>query len=89
MHHRDHLFLFVSRARASSKRRHNAPRLICPSRPQRQPQEQCFHGTSTGKQSSSRLLSMRDANALLELPQQAGYAEEGARVPALLLARGL
>jgi len=32
---------------------------------------------------------MRDANALLELPQQAGYAEEGARVPALLLARGL
>jgi gephyrin len=47
--------------------------------------EQCFIAGSTGSQSSSRLLSMRTANALLELPQQEGRLEAGAMVPALLI----
>lgn len=41
--------------------------------------------TSTGSQASSRLLSMRTANALLELPQQQGTLPAGAVVSALLI----
>eukprot|EP00899_Mesostigma_viride_P012740 jgi/Mesvir1/21467/Mv03923-RA.1 len=40
---------------------------------------------STGKQVSSRLLSMSTANALLELPAGQGVVEKGARVSALLI----
>lgn len=40
---------------------------------------------STGRQASSRLLSMRTANALLELPQAAGKLDAGAVVSALLI----
>ncbi|MCL4829114.1 MAG: hypothetical protein KJZ95_17250 [Caldilinea sp.] len=40
---------------------------------------------STGNQASSRLLSMRSANALLELPQGEGVLEAGATVTALLI----
>jgi gephyrin len=40
---------------------------------------------STGIQASSRLLSLRGANALLELPQAAGELPAGSVVPALLL----
>lgn len=40
---------------------------------------------STGMQASSRLLSMRSANALLELPQGDGTLETGATVTALLI----
>ena len=40
---------------------------------------------STGMQASSRLLSMRSANALLELPQGDGALEAGATVTALLI----
>lgn len=41
--------------------------------------------TSTGGQISSRLLSMRSATALLELPQQEGTLPAGSVVPALLI----
>lgn len=41
--------------------------------------------TSTGGQVSSRLLSMRSATALLELPQQEGILAAGSVVPALLI----
>ena len=44
--------------------------------------------TSTGAQCSSRLLSMRTANALLVLPprsEQTSRIEQGARVKAMLL----
>lgn len=44
-----------------------------------------FWAKSTGSQSSSRLLSMRSANALLELPQRAGILEAGSMVTALLI----
>jgi gephyrin len=44
-----------------------------------------FLAASTGSQASSRLLSMRSANALLELPQAAGRLEAGAIVTALLI----
>ena len=44
-----------------------------------------FLAVSTGSQSSSRLLSMRTANALLELPQAEGELPVGAVVTALLL----
>ena len=44
-----------------------------------------FVATSTGSQASSRLLSMRTANALLELPQAAGRLAAGAIVTALLI----
>lgn len=47
--------------------------------------EHCFIATSTGSQSSSRLLSMRTANALLELPQRDGVLAAGAEVTALLI----
>jgi gephyrin len=40
---------------------------------------------STGNQASSRLLSMRSANALLELPQGEGLLPAGAAVSALLI----
>ncbi len=40
---------------------------------------------STGMQASSRLLSMRSANALLELPQGEGVLDAGATVTALLI----
>lgn len=44
-----------------------------------------FIAESTGQQASSRLLSMRWANALILLPQSAGMMEEGAEVEALLV----
>jgi gephyrin len=44
-----------------------------------------YLATSTGSQASSRLLSMRSANALLELPQEEGELPAGAIVSALLL----
>ena len=45
-----------------------------------------FRAASTGGQVSSRLLSMRSANALLQLPQRSGSLPRGAVVPALLIA---
>lgn len=44
-----------------------------------------WHAASTGSQASSRLLSMRTANALLELPQRDGVLPTGAVVSALLI----
>jgi gephyrin len=44
-----------------------------------------FLATSTGSQASSRLLSARTANALLELPQREGRLEAGEVVSALLI----
>jgi gephyrin len=44
-----------------------------------------FVATSTGNQASSRLLSMRSANVLLELPQGEGSLPAGAMVDALLI----
>ena len=44
---------------------------------------------STGSQASSRLLSMRSANALLELPQQEGELPAGSTVTALLIGENL
>jgi len=44
-----------------------------------------YLATSTGQQASSRLLSMRTANALLELPQREGQLEIGMVVSALLI----
>jgi len=44
-----------------------------------------FRASSTGIQASSRLLSMRTANALLELPQRAGELPAGNTVSALLI----
>jgi gephyrin len=45
----------------------------------------CFVATSTGAQTSSRLLSMRSADALLCLPQAEGSIEKGSMVKALLI----
>ena len=45
----------------------------------------CYVASSTGRQASSRLLSMRTANALLELPQREGILAEGEVVDALLI----
>ena len=45
----------------------------------------CFVARSTGSQASSRLLSMRTANALLELPQREGRMPAGSLVSALLI----
>lgn len=45
----------------------------------------CFVARSTGKQISSRLLSMRSANALLELPQGHGSILPGSVISALLI----
>lgn len=44
-----------------------------------------FSAISTGRQISSRLLSMRAANALLELPAAAGTIPKGSVVSALLV----
>ena len=44
-----------------------------------------FSAVSTGGQISSRLLSMRAANALLELPAAAGTISKGSMVSALLV----
>lgn len=44
-----------------------------------------YLAVSTGSQASSRLLSMRTANALLELPQADGELPTGATVSALLI----
>jgi gephyrin len=44
-----------------------------------------FVAHSTGSQASSRLLSMRSANALLELPAGSGVLAAGTRVSALLI----
>lgn len=44
-----------------------------------------FVAESTGSQSSSRLLSMRTANALLELPERDGELPAGSLVSALLI----
>jgi gephyrin len=44
-----------------------------------------YLAVSTGSQASSRLLSMRTANALLELPQAAGEVAAGTVVSALLI----
>lgn len=45
----------------------------------------CFIAESTGAQASSRLLSMRTANALLLLPQESGVIEAGSLVPAFII----
>lgn len=44
-----------------------------------------WFATSTGNQISSRLLSARSANALLELPRAEGTVEAGSSVSALLI----
>jgi gephyrin len=44
-----------------------------------------YRAGSTGSQASSRLLSMRTANVLLELPQAAGKVDAGSIVPALVI----
>jgi gephyrin len=44
-----------------------------------------WFATSTGNQISSRLLSARSANALLELPRAEGVIEAGSTVSALLI----
>uniref|UniRef100_A0A7S0UQY7 Molybdopterin biosynthesis protein CNX1 n=1 Tax=Polytomella parva TaxID=51329 RepID=A0A7S0UQY7_9CHLO len=44
-----------------------------------------FHAFSTGNQISSRLLSARTANGLLEVPQASGILKRGSVVPALLI----
>jgi gephyrin len=44
-----------------------------------------YRAVSTGSQASSRLLSLRTANALLELPQAEGELPAGSVVPALLI----
>lgn len=47
--------------------------------------QDCFVASSTGIQASSRLLSMRTANALLALPQREGVLAAGECVEALLI----
>jgi len=47
--------------------------------------EKCFVAESTGNQASSRLLSMRTANALLILPQAEGQLEPRSFVKAILI----
>jgi len=44
-----------------------------------------YRAVSTGSQVSSRLLSMRTANVLLELPQAEGTVEAGSQVSALVI----
>ena len=48
-------------------------------------EQNCFEASSTGIQASSRLLSMRTANALLALPQREGVLAAGSSVEALLI----
>ncbi len=45
----------------------------------------CWYAVSTGNQISSRLLSARSANALLELPRAEGVLAKGTEVSALLI----
>jgi len=45
----------------------------------------CWYAVSTGNQISSRLLSARSANALVELPQAEGALPKGAEVSALII----
>jgi len=45
-----------------------------------------FVAKSNGRQISSRLLAMRSANALLELPQARAIMPAGTLVPALIIA---
>jgi gephyrin len=45
----------------------------------------CWYAVSTGNQISSRILSARSANALLELPQAEGVLPAGAEVSALII----
>lgn len=47
--------------------------------------QDCFVAASTGSQASSRLLSMRTANALLALPQREGTLAAGELADALLI----
>lgn len=47
--------------------------------------QNCFVARSTGEQASSRLLSMRTANALCLLPNQSGVLEAGTLVPAFII----
>jgi gephyrin len=49
------------------------------------PTDPVWFATTTGNQISSRLLSARSANALLELPRQAGVLPAGSKVSALLI----
>jgi gephyrin len=44
-----------------------------------------FLAKSTGRQISSRLLSMNNANALIIIPQKQGILEEGSIVDALII----
>lgn len=48
-------------------------------------EEPVWYAVSTGNQISSRLLSARSANALLELPQRAGVLAAGSEVSALII----
>lgn len=48
-------------------------------------EEDGWYASSTGNQISSRILSARSANALLEIPRQEGLLAAGARVSALLI----
>eukprot|EP00955_Chlamydomonas_euryale_P115284 366339-Chlamydomonas_euryale.AAC.2 len=57
----------------------------CPCVPGDAAQQQRWWAVSTGGQASSRLLSARSANALLELPRAAGTLPAGAEVSALLI----
>ena len=45
----------------------------------------CFYAQSTGSQASSRLLSMRSANALLVLPQASDTLQSGDTVSVLVI----
>jgi len=47
--------------------------------------QQCFVSTSTGSQASCRLLSLKNANALLLLPKSEGYQEKGTMVKAIVI----
>ncbi|KAN0025357.1 hypothetical protein ACTFIU_003618 [Dictyostelium citrinum] len=47
--------------------------------------ENCFVSKSTGSQASCRLLSLKQANALLVLPQKHGHLERGSLVKAILI----
>ncbi|KAF2071227.1 hypothetical protein CYY_007461 [Polysphondylium violaceum] len=47
--------------------------------------QHCFISTSTGSQASCRLLSLKNANALLLLPKSEGYQEKGSMVKAIVI----
>eukprot|EP01132_Coremiostelium_polycephalum_P008387 gene8387-10302_t len=48
-------------------------------------EQNCFISSSTGSQASCRLLSMKNANAMLLLPQKDGFIEKGEFVNALII----